>query len=109
MLVARDIDDTQQIARLPEAEQQAIVVAILRREMGVMALAAVVVCFLALRAAGHVVRRVGKENPAPASGCRREDRSRTMRGRSSLTGAGTSSFAPARAFLHVAVPHRFPI
>ena len=36
----------------------------------------------------------GEENPAPASGCRREDRSRTMRGRSSLTGAGTSFFAP---------------
>jgi hypothetical protein len=52
VLATRDIDDAQQIARLPESEQQEIVVAILRREMGVMALAAVVVCFLALRAAG---------------------------------------------------------
>jgi len=52
VLAARDIDDAQQIAKLPADEQQAIVLAILRREMGVMALAAVVVCVLALRAAG---------------------------------------------------------
>jgi len=52
VLAAREIEDTQEIARLPEDEQQAIVLAILRREMGVMALAAVVVCVLALRAAG---------------------------------------------------------
>lgn len=52
VLSARDLDDAQQVATLPQAEQQAIVLAILRREMGVMALAAVVVCVLALRAAG---------------------------------------------------------
>jgi hypothetical protein len=52
VLTTRDIEDAQEIARLPEPEQQEIVVAILRREMVVMALAAVVVCFLALRAAG---------------------------------------------------------
>jgi hypothetical protein len=52
VLTMRDIEDAQEIARLSEPEQQEIVVAILRREMVVMALAAVVVCFLALRAAG---------------------------------------------------------
>jgi hypothetical protein len=52
VLAARDIDNAQEIAGLPEEEQQGIVLAILRREMGVMALAAIVVCVLALRAAG---------------------------------------------------------
>jgi len=52
VLSARDLDDAQQVATLPEPEQQAIVLAILRREMGVMALAALVICVLALRAAG---------------------------------------------------------
>jgi hypothetical protein len=52
VLTARDIDDTKQVAALPAPEQQAIVAAIVRREMGVMALAALVVCVLALRAAG---------------------------------------------------------
>ena len=52
VLAARDLDDAQQVATLPEAEQQAIVLAILRREMGVMTLAALVICVLALRAAG---------------------------------------------------------
>jgi hypothetical protein len=52
VLGARDLDDAQQVATLPAGEQQAIVSAILRREMGVMALAALVVCVLALRAAG---------------------------------------------------------
>jgi hypothetical protein len=52
VLSARDLDDARQVATLPEPEQQAIVLAILRREMGVMALAALVICVLALRAAG---------------------------------------------------------
>ncbi len=52
VLAARDIDDAQQIAGLPEHEQQEIVIAILRREMAILALAAVVVSVLALRAAG---------------------------------------------------------
>ncbi len=52
VLTARDLEDAQAVAKLPAAEQQAIVTAILRREMGVMALAALVVCVLALRAAG---------------------------------------------------------
>jgi hypothetical protein len=52
VLTARDLDDAQAVAGLPEREQEEIVLAILRREMGVMALAAIVVCVLALRAAG---------------------------------------------------------
>ena len=51
VLTARDIEDAKQVGTLPQGEQQAIVLAILRREMGVMAAAALVVCFLALRAA----------------------------------------------------------
>ncbi|HEY1776414.1 MAG TPA: hypothetical protein VGG41_09685 [Solirubrobacteraceae bacterium] len=52
VLTSRDIEHTSEVAALPAAEQREIVLAILRREMGVMALAALVVCVLALRAAG---------------------------------------------------------
>jgi hypothetical protein len=52
VLAARDLESAQDVGALPEAEQHAIVLAIVRREMVVMALAAVVVCGLALRAAG---------------------------------------------------------
>jgi hypothetical protein len=52
VLSTRGLEDAQAVATLEPAEQQAIVTAILRREMGVMALAALVVCVLALRAAG---------------------------------------------------------
>ena len=52
VLSTRDIDDARQVGSLPQEEQQAIVLAILRRELGVMTLAALVVCVLALRAAG---------------------------------------------------------
>jgi hypothetical protein len=52
VLSARDLDDAQAVGRLEEDEQEDVVLAILRREMVVMALAAVVICFLALRAAG---------------------------------------------------------
>lgn len=52
ILDQRDIPNAQAIGALPEAEQHAIVAAIMRREMGVMALSALVVVFLALRAAG---------------------------------------------------------
>jgi hypothetical protein len=38
------------VRELPEERQRSVVVSILRREMGVMTLAAVVVCFLAVRA-----------------------------------------------------------
>ena len=52
VLTSRDLDEAAQVAELPVEEQEAIVMSIVRREMGVMALAALVVCFLALRAAG---------------------------------------------------------
>ena|SRR5688500_13639878 len=54
VLDARDLPDAQAVGRLPEAEQQSIVVQIARRELGVMALAAAVNAFLALRAATEV-------------------------------------------------------
>ncbi len=52
VLTSRDIEETSEVALLAASEQQEIVLSIVRREMGVMALAAVVVCVLALRAAG---------------------------------------------------------
>lgn len=52
VLDARGIPDAQALGRRPADEQRSVVVAILRRETGVMALAAAVVCFLALRALG---------------------------------------------------------
>jgi hypothetical protein len=52
VLDARDLEDAQAVGRLDEARQRSVVLAILRREIGVMALAAVVVAFLALRAYG---------------------------------------------------------
>jgi hypothetical protein len=51
VLEARGLEDAQAMRALDEAEQRAIVVAILHREMTVMACAAGVVAFLALRAA----------------------------------------------------------
>jgi hypothetical protein len=50
VLENRDLADAQAVGGLPEAEQRSVVLAIVRREIGVMALAAVVVAFLALRA-----------------------------------------------------------
>jgi hypothetical protein len=52
ILDQRDLADAQAVGELPESEQQAVVAAIVRREMGVMTLSALVVVFLALRAAG---------------------------------------------------------
>jgi hypothetical protein len=52
VLDARGLDDARAVGRLDEAGQRSVVLAILRRELGVMALAAVVVAFLALRAYG---------------------------------------------------------
>jgi hypothetical protein len=52
VLDARGLPDAQAVGRLDEAEQRAIVATILRRELAVMELAAVVVAFLALRAYG---------------------------------------------------------
>jgi hypothetical protein len=45
-----ELEDADAVRRLPEERQRSVVVSILRREMGVMTLAAVVVCFLAVRA-----------------------------------------------------------
>lgn len=54
VLDGRDLQDAQAVGRLPEDEQRSIVLQIVRRELGVMAAAALVVCFLALRALGTV-------------------------------------------------------
>lgn len=51
VLENRGLPDAQAVGTLPEAEQHSVVLAIVRREMGVMALAAFVVAFLSLRAA----------------------------------------------------------
>lgn len=52
ILDRHDLPDAQAVGALPEPEQHALVAAILVREMGIMALSAAVVVFLALRAAG---------------------------------------------------------
>ena len=52
VLSTRGIGSSQEVGKLPPSDQREIVIAILRREMGVMAIAAIVVCFLALRAWG---------------------------------------------------------
>ena len=52
VLQARELEDAQAMRALPEAEQHAIVRAILRREQGVMAASALVVVVLGLRAGG---------------------------------------------------------
>jgi hypothetical protein len=52
ILDRHELADARAVGELPESEQQAIVAEIMRREMGVMALSALVVVFLALRAAG---------------------------------------------------------
>jgi hypothetical protein len=52
VLDQRGLSDAQAVGMLPEAEQRGVVGAIVRREMGVMALSSLVVVFLALRAAG---------------------------------------------------------
>jgi hypothetical protein len=51
ILDLHDLDDAQALGALPEDDQHGIVAAIVRREMGVMSLSALVVVFLALRAA----------------------------------------------------------
>jgi hypothetical protein len=50
VLENRDLPDAQAVGALPEAEQRSVVLAVVRREIGVMALAALVVALLALRA-----------------------------------------------------------
>ena len=51
MLDSRDLDSAEAVGELPEAEQRSIVLTIVRREMGVMILAGLVVLVLAVRAA----------------------------------------------------------
>ena len=50
VLEARGIEDADELRERPDAEQRSVVLQIVRREMGVMTLAALVVCFLAARA-----------------------------------------------------------
>jgi hypothetical protein len=50
VLDARELEDAKAVGRLPPEDQREIVTAILRREMGVMAVAALVVAGLMLRA-----------------------------------------------------------
>lgn len=52
VLDTRGIGSAQDVGALPELEQRTVVVAIVRREMGVMALAALVCVVLGLRALG---------------------------------------------------------
>jgi hypothetical protein len=52
VLDAAGFESAQEVGRLDQAGQRAVVRAILRREMGIMALSAVVTVFLALRALG---------------------------------------------------------
>jgi hypothetical protein len=52
VLDQRDLADAQAVGALPDSEQRLVVREIVRREVGVMALSALVVVFLALRAAG---------------------------------------------------------
>ena len=51
ILDQHDLADARAVGELPDDEQHAIVASIVRREMGVMTLSALVVVFLALRAA----------------------------------------------------------
>ncbi len=52
ILDQRGLENAKAVGALDESEQRAVVLAIVRREIGVMALSALVVVFLALRAAG---------------------------------------------------------
>lgn len=52
VLGARGIETAREVGELPRERQHEIVMAIVRRETGVMALSALVIVFLALRAAG---------------------------------------------------------
>jgi hypothetical protein len=54
VLAQRGLEGRADVEALPEAEQRALVRAILRREMGVMAASALVVTVLGLRGAGAV-------------------------------------------------------
>jgi hypothetical protein len=53
VLDARGLADARAVGKLDEAGQRSVVVAILRREMGVMTISAAVIVFLALRTIGN--------------------------------------------------------
>ena len=52
VLDSRGLEGSAAVGKLPESEQRVVVIAILQREMGVMVLAALVMCVLLIRAAG---------------------------------------------------------
>jgi hypothetical protein len=52
VLEARGLEDAVAVGRLDEPGQRSVVLAIMRRELGIVALAAGVIAFLALRAVG---------------------------------------------------------
>ncbi|HEV3229254.1 MAG TPA: hypothetical protein VGY97_07260 [Solirubrobacteraceae bacterium] len=52
VLASRGLADARAVGELPEHQQRSVVLAIVRREIGIMALAALVVCFLEVRGAG---------------------------------------------------------
>ena len=52
VLASRGFEKAAEVGQLPEDEQRSIVLTIIRREMGVMTLAALVILVLAVRAAG---------------------------------------------------------
>lgn len=52
VLDARGLASAQAVGELPAAEQRSVVLAIVRREMGVMALGMFVLCFMGARAIG---------------------------------------------------------
>ena len=52
VLESRGLENAAAVGELPEAGQRSVVVAIVRREMGVMTASALVITFLALRASG---------------------------------------------------------
>lgn len=54
VLDARELPDAQAVGRLEADDQRSVVLQIVRRELGTMAAAALVICFLAVRAAGTV-------------------------------------------------------
>jgi hypothetical protein len=54
VLDARGLPDAQAVGTLDERGQRSVVLAIVRREMGVVAAAAIVIAFLAVRALGTV-------------------------------------------------------
>lgn len=49
VLSSRELDDAQQVAQLPQDQQQLIVATIVHRELAVAAIACLVIAFLALR------------------------------------------------------------